>query len=271
MSVLAADQLAQVKTFVFQNARLLERMLFEHFFEAGARSACLKALGAYQNADGGLGNGLEPDHLCPGSSAIGAETALYVLDLLGGYDADLVDPLIDWIAANQSDDGIIAHPPPDMVDYPHQPWWQNPDDARILTVTGLLAKWGVDADGIFAKARRYYLTTDLPKADDFYGYPQFVYLRYCAEDDRDRVKLEAMVGNLPALLAAHGDHFPLFSRYWYHAADFVSEEVIGEGARAFAAAMQPDGGVETPYPDLPWWRPIFTLDGLILLKQSGFL
>ena len=32
-----------------------------------------------------------------------------------------------------------------------------------------------------------------------------------------------------------------------------------------------DGGVATPYPDLPWWCPIFTLDGLILLKRYGFL
>ena len=32
-----------------------------------------------------------------------------------------------------------------------------------------------------------------------------------------------------------------------------------------------DGGVATPYPDLPWWRPVFTLDGLILLKRYGLL
>lgn len=271
MHILTDDQINKARGFIFRNGRLLERKLFEYFFEGGTRQACLKALGAYQNPDGGFGNGIEPDLLCPDSTAIGAETALYVLDILGGYDAGLVDPLVDWIAANQSDAGIIAHPPPNMSNYPHQPWWQRPDDGRILVLAGLLGKWGIDAGEILTKARRYYLTTEPPEAGNFYGYPQFVYLRTCAAGSHDKARLDAMVENLPALLAAHGDHFPLLSRYWYHAADCVPEKVLADEARSFAAALQPDGGVETPYPDLPWWRPIFTLDGLILLKQCGFL
>jgi hypothetical protein len=27
----------------------------------------------------------------------------------------------------------------------------------------------------------------------------------------------------------------------------------------------------TPYPDLPWWRPIFTLDGLMVMKQLSLI
>ena len=62
----------QSKGFIYQNGRLLERYLFATFFEKGvqgSKEACLKALLAYQNPDGGFGNGIEPDLLCPDSSA----------------------------------------------------------------------------------------------------------------------------------------------------------------------------------------------------------
>ena len=35
--------------------------------------------------------------------------------------------------------------------------------------------------------------------------------------------------------------------------------------------LQEDGAVVTPYPDLPWWRPIFTLDGLMAMKKLSLV
>ena len=61
--------------------------------------------------------------------------------------------------------------------------------------------------------------------------------------------------------------FPSFSRAWYHANDCVSHETVMFEARKSVAAIQEDGGLDAPYPELPHWRPIFTLDGLIQLKQ----
>jgi hypothetical protein len=46
--------------FVWLNARLLDRLRFAyHFLDAGTEPV-LKAVVAYQNADGGFGNGLDP-------------------------------------------------------------------------------------------------------------------------------------------------------------------------------------------------------------------
>jgi hypothetical protein len=78
MSILSNEQIQSAKRFIFQNGRLLERQLFEYFFGEGTKQACVRALVAYQNADGGFGNGIEPDLLCPDSTAIGAETGMYV-------------------------------------------------------------------------------------------------------------------------------------------------------------------------------------------------
>jgi hypothetical protein len=271
MSLMSSEQLERAKHFVYQHGRLLERKLFAYCFEDGTRAACVRALRAYQNEDGGFGNGLEADLLCPDSTAIGAETAMYVLEMLDRQCGEMVERLARWVITNQSEEGTIPHPPKGLFDYPFQPWWRNPDHDRILVIAALMKKWGLEHEQFFDRARRYYLTTVLPAADNFYGYPHFAYLQYCAADDADQARLATMIERLPVLLAAHADHYPLFSRYWFYAADQVDREVLVDQARSFVDGIQEDGGVATPYPDLPWWRPIFTLDGLMLLRRQGFL
>ena len=271
MPLLSEQQRSKIKKFIYRNGRLLEQKLYEYYFESGNKNDCLNALIAYQNPDGGFGNGLEPDLLCPHSTAIGAETALYILDLLDAPQLDILDPLVAWIAANQTPQGLIPHPPEGMQDYPFQPWWANPDDNRILAIAGLLKKLGVKAPSIYTQARLYYESATLPASDDFYGYPYFLYLLFNAKNEEDTLKLEAMRGGIPTLLAKHGDHIPLLSRYWVYAHDAISPETLNSQAKSFTSALQEDGGLAIPYPELPWWRPIFTLDGLIHLKIFSFL
>jgi len=81
MKAYIENDMEKVKLFIFSKGRLLERKMFSYFFEEGRKEEVLKVLVGYQNHDGGFGNGVEPDLLCPDSSAIGAETALYILDL----------------------------------------------------------------------------------------------------------------------------------------------------------------------------------------------
>ena len=273
--ILSDSQLQKAGRFIFQHGRLLERQLYAYFFQDGPKEACIKALLAYQNEDGGFGNGIEPDLLCPDSTAIGAETAMGILDLLdasaGGSEGEIVTCLVDWIVANQDDRGVISHPPARLPDYPHQPWWENSDDSRILTLAGLLAKWNVDAPALFAKARSYYLTCEMPDKWQVYNYPIYVYLKYCGEGSEDEKRKAEATAKLPAFLQEGADHFPLYSRYWYHAAGSFPEEVLRTEALRFVDALQEDGAVATPYPDLPWWRPIFTLDGLMVMKKLSLL
>ncbi|MHA2400217.1 MAG: hypothetical protein ACXADU_15185 [Promethearchaeota archaeon] len=73
MRTISEAQLRKIKEFIFQNGRLLERKLFSFFFENGNKDVVIKALVAYQNPDGGFGNGIEPDLLIPDSTAISTE------------------------------------------------------------------------------------------------------------------------------------------------------------------------------------------------------
>ena len=274
-SILSDNQLEKAGKFIFQHGRLLERQLYATFFQGGPKEACIKALLAYQNEDGGFGNGIEPDLLCPDSTAIGAETAMGILDLLdagaGGPEGEIVTHLVSWIVANQDDRGVIPHPPARLLDYPHQPWWENSDDLRILTLAGLLRKWGVSAPTLFAKARSYYLTCEFPDKWQVYNYPFYVYLKYCGEGSEDEKRMSDGIAKLPAFLQEGADHYPLFGRYWYHAADAFPEEVLRREAQRFVDGLQDDGALVTPYPDLPWWRPIFTLDGLMVMKRLSLI
>ena len=267
MPNLTDEQIVQAKTFIFKNGRLLERKLFEYYFENGSKQACLKALIAYQNPDGGFGNGIEPDLLCPDSTAIGAEFALNVLELLECYDAECVTSLVNWIVTSQDEAGIIVHPPRNISNYPHQPWWENPDPERIMMLAGILKRWGIDQPAFFKKVRIFYQTTSLPPVDRYYGYPHFVYLKYCSENDEDRSKLATLIDQLPNFLTVHSNHFPLLSTGWTYAREYVDEGIWEREATKFLNALQEDGGVKTPYPDLPWWRPIWTLYGFILINK----
>jgi hypothetical protein len=270
--ILSDEQLVKAGAFIFQHGRLLERQIYAYLFRGGTKEACLKALLAYQNADGGFGNGIEPDLLCPESTGIGAETAMGILDLLGmdqdGPEGEIVDRLVGWIAARQDERGAIPHPPQGLLDYPHQPWWENADDARILTLAGLLCKWNVDAPTVYAGARRYYETYEFPDKWQTYNYPFYVYLKYCIDDKERMADAQAI---LPAFLEEDPQHYPLYSRYWYHAADAFPEEVLHREAQQFVDALQEDGALVTPYPELPWWRPIFTLDGLMVMRRLSLI
>jgi hypothetical protein len=192
---------------------------------------------------------------------------MHVLDLLGTHEPDLVADLIDWIVDHQNEAGFIDHPPQNITNFPHQPWWKNPDRERILMLAGIIKKWGIGKPAFFEKVSAFYRSTPLPSVEKYYGYPHFVYLKYCAKDEEND-QLTTFINRLPEFLTMHRNHFPLLSRGWMYAREYVREDVWGREANIFLSCLQADGGVQTPYPDLPWWRPIWTLNGCILLHKQ---
>lgn len=266
------NQKNNIKEFIFRYGRLLERKLFSFFFEDGTIADVLKTLTAYQNDDGGFGNGIEPDILCPDSTGIGAETALYILDLLEIQEDLITQNLFNWVLKSQNNQGFIRHPPDRMFEYPYQPWWKNSDDFRILSIAGFLKKLGIKNDSFFSKVRNYYNSLKLPEQFQIYDYPYYVFLKYCKQSTKDDDELLSnIIKNAILMMQENSDHHPLFGRYWYTLIDDIQENLIKTNAEFFIISIQADGAIETPYENLLWWRPIFTLDGLILLKKSQLL
>jgi hypothetical protein len=261
-------KLKQVKDFIFKNGRLLERKLFSYFFENGDKEDVIKALIAYQNSDGGFGNGIEPDLLCPDSTAIGAETSLYILDILETQNNDIVNKIAKWVVNSQNSEGYIDHPPKNLEEYPYQPWWKNPDNIRIFVIAAFLKKFGFEDKSFFSKVGTFYSKIQIPEEIQFYDYPYFVYLKYFGKDKEDKKMFKYIIDQLPSIFKKNKEHYPLFGRHWYHALDIVDKKVVEYEADSFFNGLLDDGGLKIIYQDLPWWRPIWTLDGLILLKKS---
>ena len=271
MRTIDENQIEKIKEFIFKNGRLLERRLFSFFFENGNRNDVIKALVAYQNLDGGFGNGIEPDLSCPDSTAIGAETAMYILDLLEYVDNEITDQLFNWIIKKQNEEGYINHPPKNMYNYPFQKWWGNPDDLRIFALSGFLKKWGLKDADFFKKVEYFYSNSSHPEEFTFYEYPYFIYLKYIGESKEEKKMLQHIINQLPSIFENNKEHYPLFSRAWYHALDVVDEKVVENEVDNFFNGLKEDGCLKIFYQNLPWWRPIWTLEGLILLKKTGII
>ena len=117
------------RLFIYRNARLLERRVFETLFEDGSREGVVQALKAYQNSDGGFGNALEPDKRAPSSQPLDVQFALEVLDRCGmltdpEVKRDLLLPACGFLATVTAPDGGVACVSASVNAYPHAPWWQ---------------------------------------------------------------------------------------------------------------------------------------------------
>src|SRR5439155_9887030 len=134
--------------FIWKNARLLDRQRFAHHFRGASATPVVAALRAYQNADGGFGNALEPDKRCPDSQPVDVEVAFRVLDELGD-ETVWRDPLIaralEFLATITTPEGGIPFVLPSVRAYPRAPWW-NADDHPpaspnpTAAIVGLLRK-----------------------------------------------------------------------------------------------------------------------------------
>ena len=260
-----------IKNFLFQEGRLLERKIYSVIFENEAEISFFNALKAYQNFDKGFGNGLEPDLLVPDSTGIATETALCLLDMMDLSDTKLIREISGWAYNHINEAGIIPHPPKDLKSFPHQSWWENPDDDRILAISGFLSKFKAVNPDSEQKIVDRIINVKLPEKIEIYDYPLFIYAIYHKEYKGREKVLNYFIELLPGLIEKNREHHILFGRYWYHAITLLPQKIVNASAEYVIRNIKEDGGIVNPYPQLPWWRPIFTLDALLLLKKFHFI
>ncbi|MEM9001209.1 MAG: hypothetical protein AAGB24_13175 [Bacteroidota bacterium] len=80
----------KARDFILTNARMIERRLFDFYFETGNAEGVFHAVYAYRNADGGFGHGMEPDTASPESQPLFTVMALEILDEVGLLNAELI-------------------------------------------------------------------------------------------------------------------------------------------------------------------------------------
>lgn len=162
MKRLIKSQIETAEEYINTYCRPLEQKRFSCLFRNGDTGDVYRELEKFQNADGGFGNGLEPDFLLPDSSALATSLAFQFLDEIPDNNNDIVKQAIGYLEQSYLPNrkGWLAVPK-EVNNYPHAEWW-NWDFARQQTVID--QNWGnptAEIIGYLYKHRNYLNELDI--------------------------------------------------------------------------------------------------------------
>ena len=267
------ERFSKAREFIYRQGDLLTRKRFAYHFEDASKQDVIDVLGCYQNADGGFGDGLELDILCPDSSGICTEVALgYILEL-EALDCAMLDGVVSWVVSTEKRDGEVPHPSEALMKYPHGGWWEG-EDGRIMSIAAYLELLGRSNENIQKRATSVFERTHTPFPEELgvYSYPAALYLRCADVDGNHRDYLAQLDAAFPKMLEKEAWHHPLFvcQNRWVH--EKISDDMWRSEADRAVATIKDDGGIHIEqYGQFPWWRPVWTLDLLVTLKQKHLL
>jgi hypothetical protein len=280
--------------FIWRNARLLDRQRFAHLFRGAPATPVLAALRAYQNADGGFGNALEPDKRCPDSQPVDVEVALRVLDDLDDetvWRDPLVGRVIDFLSAITTPDGGIPFVLPSVRGYPRAPWWEADDHPPAspnptAAIVGLLLKHGVQNPWVEGAADYCWRAISEGSTDEVHELAAILTFlenapdRLRAEREFERIaerlfaaKLVELDPDATGYVRKPLDWAPTPTS-WCHR--LFDDHAIVAHLDALAARQQADGGWPITWPTVSplvelEWRGYVTIDALKTLRAYGRL
>ncbi|TCC40812.1 hypothetical protein [Kribbella speibonae] len=181
------------RDFVRRDARVLERRLFATVFEGADPQGVVDALRGFQNADGGFGQGLEPDKRCPDSLPLDVEVAFDTLLAAEARDEEMVRRAADWLDRTANSDGAVPLCGPAVEGYPRAEhiteWTYQPGVNPTAGLVGRLHKLGFehpwrDRAGAWCAAQ---LAEALP--EDAHGLHEALeFLEHTDDVDLDRIR-----------------------------------------------------------------------------------
>ncbi len=130
MKQLTPEVFHQIRRFVLRFARPVELAWWSFLFENGSSDGVVAALRAYQNADGGFGNGLEPDCANPASTPAATVLAYSRLRAVGrdGRDEPMIRDIMRYVEHSEhfTEHGWLWSIPSNNG-FPCQPWYRYPN------------------------------------------------------------------------------------------------------------------------------------------------
>lgn len=268
--------LKRARDFVYGNGVLWERDLFAYQFQGGAIDRLQRSLGCYQNADGGYGNAMEHDIRCPNSHPLALEYLLTVMvqhDLPAGH---LLDGVAAWVERSRQEDGSLANPP-EVLDYPHAPWWNGGGQTMPDSIVGNLAKYGhASADMLQSTTgwAQQNLTPDHIQANEwlFMAYHAYDWSFGADFPDAESYRAAAVANIVDCTLKIPEDQYYSLLRFVptpeSPVARALPPEFLARVLDYLEGAQQDDGGWRDQH-GLPVWYPIVTMNNLYGLRQHG--
>jgi hypothetical protein len=286
--------LERAADFIWRHARLLDRQRFAFHFQDAPGAPVVATLRAYQNADGGFGNALEPDKRCPDSQPVDVETALRVLDEVGDealWRDRLINRTIEFLEGITTPEGGIPWVLPTVRGYPRAFWWDTQDNPPAspnptAAIVGLLRKHGVSHPWVERASDYCWRTIAEGATEEVHELATIVTFlenapdRTRAEKELDRIASRLFEAKLVELdPAATGyvrkplDWAPTPASWCYRLFD---DKVLAAHLDGLVARQQPDGGWTISWPPLSplvelEWRGFVTVESLKTLRAYGRL
>jgi len=288
------------REFIWNNARLVERRLFDCLFGGGSRRMVVSALKAYQNPDGGFGNALEPDKRCPESQPVDVQEAFHILDWIGaledpelreGVIRELVLPACDFLVTITTPEGGVPFALPSVNAYPHAPWWTvegTPQASLNPTagIAGLLLKHRIEHPWLEKAVDYCWTAIEASDSNWYHDVTQMaVFLQHAPDGARAQRLLSGLVERIARPGAVELD--PQAEGYVKKPLDWAphpgspfrslfDDETIARHLAALEARQQDDGGWPISWePVSPGvaleWRGRVTIEALETLRAYGVL
>lgn len=281
--------LNKAETFIWENARLLERRRFAFHFKGGSADAIIDALRPYQNDDGGFGNALEPDIRCPDSQPVPTQHALEFLDEVG-FDTAIVKSVCDYLQTITTDEGGVPWLLPSALHYPRAPWWQigeNPPASLNPTgaIVGLLHKNEVQHEWLPYATQFCWSSIEKMQASEMHEVGVgIIFLRYVPDRQRSQLQLNRIVESMrrEGLISGNeADGYVRKALDWaptpaHPMRPYFSKDEIEANLQTLVEQQHDDGGWDISWPPLSQgcrteWRGWVTLNNLLLLRANGWL
>jgi hypothetical protein len=146
---LSESNYLKARDFILTNARMIERRLFEFYFENGNKEGVFHAVYAYRNTDGGFGHGMEPDSASPESQPLFSIMALETLDEVGYLTGEIIlDDFMPYFEGMTTEKGGIPWMLRPKSDYPCGEHFKTVKEWAALSTTapllGILEKYKIE-------------------------------------------------------------------------------------------------------------------------------
>jgi hypothetical protein len=193
---------AAARAFVYRDARLLERRLFETLFEGAPGDGVIDALKGYQNPDGGFGHALEPDKRAPDSQPLDVQIALETFYTAREVEPEMIRRACDFLLAVADDRGAVPIVLPSIADYDRAAHWRDreflPELSPAVAIAGYLYK--LDVDHPWRERAAAYCWSELegePPDDAHALRDALLFLEHAPDQDRAEALIAKLVAALP--------------------------------------------------------------------------
>ena len=268
----------RAREFVYRSGRVLERRLFERLFEDGGSDGVVAAVVAYRNADGGFGNGLEPDKLAPQSQPLDVEFALRTLSRAGAKERDLGAAACDFLEPLADERGFVPVVLPSVADYPRAAHWGDgnfpPGINPSAGIAGYLLELGVEHPWLTRVTESCVeLIESDPPAEAHEIHTAVAFAKRAPDGDALLARLAEALPKAQWFKSdpedeGYGLPPTSFPRDWF------DDALYNAHLDRLEADQQDDGGWpiawEPPGPaSVAAWRAIVTIDALRTLRENG--